>query len=178
MQRALVIVDIQNDYFPGGANPLDGPEAAAANAARLLGRFRESGDPIVHLKHVWDAPDATFMKPGTPGVEIHDTVTPEGDEPVLEKAFPNGFVGTSLEADLRAAGAEELVVCGMMTSMCVDATVRAAADLGFECTVVHDACATKDLGFEGRTIPAADVHGAFLAALGDGYAALTSASDV
>jgi len=61
MQRALVIVDIQNDYFPGGANPLDGPEAAAANAARLLGRFRDSGEPIVHLKHVWDAPDATFM---------------------------------------------------------------------------------------------------------------------
>ena len=78
MQRALVIVDIQNDYFPGGANPLDGPEAAAANAARLLQRFRAAGDQVVHLKHVWDAPDATFMRPGTPGVEIHDSVTPAG----------------------------------------------------------------------------------------------------
>jgi nicotinamidase-related amidase len=178
MQRALVIVDIQNDYFPGGANPLDGPEAAAANAARLLGRFRASGEPIVHLKHVWDAPDATFMRPGTPGVEIHDSVTPEGSEPVLEKEFPNGFVGTSLEADLRSAGAEEIVVCGMMTSMCVDATARAAADLGFTVTVAHDACATMPLSFGGVDVPAPSVHAAFLAALADGYASVVPTDDL
>jgi nicotinamidase-related amidase len=178
MQRALVIVDIQNDYFPGGANPLDGPEAAAANAARLLGRFRASGEPIVHLKHVWDAPDATFMRPGTPGVEIHDSVTPEGSEPVLEKEFPNGFVGTSLEADLRNAGAEEVVVCGMMTSMCVDATARAAADLGFTVTVAHDACATMPLSFGGVDVAAPSVHAAFLAALADGYASVVPTDDL
>jgi nicotinamidase-related amidase len=178
MQRALVIVDIQNDYFPGGANPLDGPEAAAANAARLLGRFRASGEPIVHLKHVWDAPDATFMRPGTPGVEIHDSVTPEGSEPVLEKEFPNGFVGTSLEADLRNAGAEEIVVCGMMTSMCVDATARAAADLGFTVTVAHDACATMPLSFGGVDVAAPSVHAAFLAALADGYASVVPTDDL
>jgi len=178
MQRALVIVDIQNDYFPGGANPLDGPEAAAANAARLLGRFRASGEPIVHLKHVWDAPDATFMRPGTPGVEIHDSVTPEGSEPDLEKEFPNGFVGTSLEADLRNAGAEEIVVCGMMTSMCVDATARAAADLGFTVTVAHDACATMPLSFGGVDVAAPSVHAAFLAALADGYASVVPTDDL
>ena len=178
MQRALVIVDIQNDYFSGGANPLDGPEDAAANAARLLRQFRESGEQVVHLQHVWDEPDATFMRPGTPGVEIHDTVTPEGDEPVLEKAFPNGFVGTSLEADLRAAGAEELVVCGMMTSMCVDATARAAADLGFTVTVAHDACATMPLSFGGVDVAAPSVHAAFLAALADGYASVVPTDDL
>ena len=95
-----MIVDIQNDYFPGGANPLDGPEAAAANAAAAAA-IPCRGRPVVHLKHVWDAPDATFMRPGTPGVEIHDSVTP-GAAAVLSKAAPNGFVGTSLEADLRA----------------------------------------------------------------------------
>jgi nicotinamidase-related amidase len=178
MQRALVIVDIQNDYFPGGANPLDGPEAAAANAARLLERFRGSGEQIVHLKHVWDAPDATFMRPGTPGVEIHDSVAPEASEPVLEKALPNGFVGTSLEADLRSAGAEEIVVCGMMTSMCVDATARAAADLGFTVTVAHDACATMPLSFGGVDVPAPSVHAAFLAALADGYASVVPTDDL
>ena len=74
-------------------------------ARRLLQGFRDAGDQVVHLKHVWDEPDATFMRPGTPGVEIHDSVTPADGEPVLSKAAPNGFVGTSLEADLRAAGA-------------------------------------------------------------------------
>jgi nicotinamidase-related amidase len=178
MQRALVIVDNQNDYFSGGANPLDGPEGAAANAARLLQSFRDSGEQVVHLQHVWDEPDATFMRPGTPGVEIHDSVTPTVGEPVLQKAFPNGFVGTSLEADLRAAGADQVVVCGMMTSMCVDATVRAAADLGFTVTVAHDACATMPLSFDGVDVPAPSVHAAFLAALADGYASVVPTDDL
>ena len=76
MSRALLIIDIQRDYFPGGAYPLVEPEAAADAARRVLDRFREGGEPVVHLKHVWDAPDAAFMKPGTDGIEIHDTVAP------------------------------------------------------------------------------------------------------
>jgi nicotinamidase-related amidase len=176
--RPLVIIDIQNDYFPGGRSELVGADAAAERAAEVLAGFRERGEQVVHLQHVWDAPDAEFFAPGTSGVEINDAVAPAGGEPVIQKAFPNGFQQTDLEPRLRDGGADELVLCGMMTSMCVDATVRAAVDLGFECTVVHDACATKDLSFDGRSVAAADVHAAFLAALGDGYAALTSASDV
>jgi nicotinamidase-related amidase len=178
MARALVIVDIQNDYFPGGLHPLVGPEAAAANAQRLLEAFRLSGEPVVHVQHVWDADDAEFMRPGTVGVEIHESVTPAAGEPVIQKAHPNSFLDTPLEAELRSLGAERVVVCGMMTSMCVDATVRAAADLGFEATVAHDACATCDLEFVGETIPARQVHGAFLAALGDGYAAVRATDDL
>jgi nicotinamidase-related amidase len=178
MTRALVIVDIQNDYFDGGANPLEGPDAAAAEARRLLDGFRRSGAPVIHLKHVWDEPDAPFMRPGTPGVEIHESVTPLPGEPVIEKAYPNGFRETSLERDLRAQGADEVVVCGMMTSMCVDATARAAFDLGFTVSVAHDACATMNLEFGGETIPAHQVHAAFLAALADGYATVVPASDL
>src|SRR5436190_17783787 len=66
MTRALVIVDIQNDYFPGGRNPLEGPEQAAANARELLDGFRASGEPLVHIQHAWDAPDAEYLQPGTP----------------------------------------------------------------------------------------------------------------
>jgi nicotinamidase-related amidase len=178
MSRALVIVDIQNDYFPGGAHPLVAPEAAAANAQQLLEAFRRSGEPLFHVQHIWDAPDAAFMRPGTPGVEIHDSVVPAAGEPVIQKANPNSFLDTPLEAELRARGVEHVVVCGMMTSMCVDATVRAAVDLGFEATVAHDACATCDLEFAGETIPARQVHGAFVAALGDGYAALAQTADL
>jgi nicotinamidase-related amidase len=178
MPRGLLIVDIQNDYFPGGAHPLVGPEAAAAAAARVLGAFRDRGEPVFHLQHVWDAPDATFMRPGTDGVEIHASVAPAGDETVIRKASPNGFAATGLERELRGHGIDELVVAGMMSSMCVDATVRAAVDLGFTATVVHDACAAPDLEFGGQAIPGATVHGAFMAALGDGYATLTAAADL
>jgi nicotinamidase-related amidase len=177
VSRALVIVDIQNDYFPGGAHPLVAPEAAAKAARRVLKAFRASGDPVIHVRHVWDEDDATFMRPETEGVEIHRDVAPADGELVITKAFPNSFRETSLEAELRARGVDALVVCGMMTSMCVDATVRAAVDLGFDTTVVHDACATCDLQFDGRSVAAAEVHSAFLAALGDGYAAVVPSDE-
>ena len=178
MARALIVVDIQNDYFPGGAHPLVEPEAAAANARRLLDAFRADGAPLVHVQHVWDAPDAPFMRPGTAGVEIHESVAPLHGEPVIRKAHPNSFLETALEETLRAGGVDEVVVCGMMTSMCVDATARAASDLGFTVTVVHDACATLDLEFGGESIPASQVHGAFLAALGGGYGAVVATDDL
>jgi nicotinamidase-related amidase len=118
------------------------------------------------------------MVPGSDGVEIHESVRPADGETVLQKANPNSFLETPLEEHLRAAGVDRLVVCGMMTAMCVDATVRAAVDLGFETTLAHDACATMALGFGGRTIAAADVHAAFVAALADGYADVVPAGDI
>ena len=174
--RTLLIIDIQRDYFPGGAYPLVGPEEAAAAARRVLDSFRASGEAVIHMKHVWDEPDAEFMRPETEGIEIHPAVEPADDELVLEKTSPNSFVGTSLEDQLRKLGAGDLVVAGMMSSMCVDATVRAAADLGFSPTVVHDACAAPDLEFNGVDVPGAAVHAAFMAALADGYADVTSAA--
>lgn len=178
MPRTLLIIDIQRDYFPGGAYPLVEPEAAAAEARRVLDAFRAGGEPVIHMKHVWDEPDAEFMRPGTEGIEIHPSVAPADGELVLEKTTPNSFVGTPLEETLRGSDANELVVAGMMSSMCVDATVRAAADLGFSPTVVHDACAAPDLEFNGVEVPGAAVHAAFMAALADGYADLTSAAEL
>ncbi|MFF2370802.1 cysteine hydrolase family protein [Agromyces sp. NPDC058110] len=180
MTRTLVIIDIQNDYFPGGAFPLVGPEAAAAAAARLLASHREDGQPVIHIQHVWDAPDATFFAPGTPGVEIHPLVAPVEGEPVVVKANPNSFLGTDLDARLREAGADSdgLVIVGMMSSMCVDATVRAASDLGYRVTVAHDACAAPDLEFGGQVVPAAQVHASFMAALGDSYAEVVGVDEL
>ena len=178
MSRALVIVDIQNDYFPGGAHPLHEPEAAAEAARAVLERFRSAGDPVVHVQHVWDAPDASFMRPGTQGVEINQAVAPAPGEPVIRKDAPNAFLRTPLERELRERGIEAVVLCGMMTSMCVDATARAAADLGFEVTVVHDACAAPSLAFGGVQVPAREVGAAFLAALADGYASVVAAGEL
>jgi len=175
--QALVIVDIQKDYFPGGANPLHEPEQAVAAARRVLDRFRSSGDSVFHIQHVWDAPDAVFMRPGTDGVEIHPDVAPVPGETVIQKDAPNAFLGTQLEHELRQRDIDALVVCGMMTSMCVDATVRAAADLGFAVTVIHDACAAPALSFGGVEVPAPSVHAAFLGALAQGYAHVISAAE-
>ena len=170
MPRALLLVDIQRDYFPGGAYPLVGSDAAADAAAGALARFRASAEPVIHVQHVWDAPDAQFFRPDSPGVAHDPRVAPAGDEPVIVKAKPNAFLDTELERRLRASGTDELVVAGMMTSMCVDATVRAAVDLGFSVTVLGDACAAPDLEHGGVEVPGTHVHAAFLAALADGYA--------
>jgi nicotinamidase-related amidase len=171
--RLLLLIDIQRDYFPGGRHPLEGPDAAADAAGRLLASFRTAGERIVHVQHVWDGPDAAFFAPGTPGVEFDPRVAPDGGEQVIVKARPNAFLGTGLEALLRAAAPDELVVAGMMSSMCVDATVRAASDLDFPVVVAQDACAAPDLAFGGTVVPGAQVHAAFMAALDGAYARVT-----
>ena len=178
MTRALLIIDIQRDYFPGGAYPLVEPEAAAAAAGRALEAFREAGEPVIHVRHLWDEPEATFMRPGTEGVEIHPSVAPLKGELVIEKQQPNSFIDTDLEQELRSRGIDELVVVGMMSSMCVDATVRSAVDRGFSATVVHDGCAAPGLSFGDQEIPGASVHGAFMAALADAYATVVSADEL
>jgi nicotinamidase-related amidase len=169
-ERALVIIDIQNDYFPGGAMELEGADAAAANAAKALARARQEGLPVFHVRHVSTRGGATFFIPGTEGAEIHAAVKPQGGEKVIEKNFPNSFRGTDLERALKDAGIKELVVAGMMTHMCVDASVRHAADLGYKVTLLGDACATRAQSFGGETVPARQVHAAFLAALNGFYA--------
>jgi len=169
MSDGLVLVDIQNDYFEGGKMALEGSREAAQTAERLLSVFRKKGIPVVHIQHVSAHSGATFFVPDTPGVEIHAAVKPLENETVIQKHFPNGFRETGLLAHLQQKGIRRLVIAGMMTHMCVDATVRAAADLGFQCLIAQDGCATRSLKFQGRVIPAEDVHGAFLAALNGAY---------
>jgi nicotinamidase-related amidase len=167
---ALVIIDIQNDYFAGGAMQLEGAEAAAQNASRVLQTIRERGGQVIHVRHTSIRPGATFFLPGTKGAEIHPAVAPLGGEAVVEKNFPNAFRDTNLEKQLRGLGVRQLVVAGMMTHMCVDASVRHAVDLGFKVTLLGDACATRAQSFGGESVPARQVHTAFLAALNGFYA--------
>ena len=166
---ALVIIDIQNDYFPGGAAALSGPEAAAAQAARLVERFRKLGRPVLHVQHVSIREGASFFLPGTPGLDIHPAVAPAPGEPVVRKHFPNAFRDTELEEGLRRANARHLCVAGMMSHMCIDTSVRAAADKGYGITLAHDACATKALKFGDAEVPAAQVHAAYMAALNGSF---------
>lgn len=175
--QALILIDIQNDYFAGGANPLAEPDAAAARAAQLLQAFRAAGQPVVHIRHLSRRPGSTFFIPGTHGAEIHAAVAPRAGEPVVEKHFPSGFRDTALRAELARLGARRLLIIGMMTHMCVDTTVRAAFDLGYDCGVAHDACATRDLDFGGRSVKAQDVQAAYMAALASPFAAVKATAD-
>jgi nicotinamidase-related amidase len=165
MRTALIIIDIQKDYFPGGKYPLVNPLEAAKKAYMLLQCFREHGGHHVHIQHVSTKPDATFFISGDRGTDIHDSVAHFEGEPIVYKHSPNSFLNTNLLDLLKSWEVERVVICGMMTHMCVDATARAASDLGFQVLVAEDACATRDLTFDGTTIPAEHVHKAFLAAL-------------
>ena len=105
-------------------------------------------------------------------------MAPEGAEKVIEKALPNAFAGTELDAVLAATGRKKLIVIGFMTHMCVSSTVRAALDHGYFCTVEASACATRDLpDGMGGTVAAADLHRASLAALSDRFAIIAHGRD-
>ena len=176
-KQALIIIDIQNDYFPGGKWTLDGADQAADNAARLLAAARQRGDLVVHVRHEFDSADAPFFAPGSQGSAIHSKVEPAAGEPVVLKHFVNSFRETELKSILDEQGIKELVVVGSMSHMCVDGITRAAADFGYSVTVIHDACATRDLEFNGVAVPAAQVHAAFMASLAFAYANVVSADE-
>ncbi|HOP40464.1 MAG TPA: cysteine hydrolase family protein [Geobacteraceae bacterium] len=177
MNKCLILVDLQNDYFPGGNMELVGIEEAAVNAQFLLNRFRSAKLPVIHIQHISARPGATFFLPDTYGGKINQMVAPLMDEKVVTKNFPNSFRGTALFEILKTENLKDLVICGAMSHMCIDATTRAAFDLGFNCVVIEDACATKDLIFKGQTIKASDVHASFMAALSVPYAKVVSTAE-
>jgi nicotinamidase-related amidase len=173
MSVALLLIDIQNDYFDGGALPLVGMDAAVDNAREILTVARNHGVVPIHIRHESKRAGAGFFLPGTDGAKIHDAVHPEPGEKVITKHFPNAFRETNLNEQLEIAGVDRLTVVGAMTHMCVDATVRAAFDFGYSVTVVADGCATRSLEFGGELVDASNVHRAFLAALQGVYAEMT-----
>ncbi len=178
MTTALVLIDIQNDYFPGGKMELEGSPQASECARLLLDYFRQSGRPIVHVQHVSVRPGATFFLPDTEGVKTHVNVQPRQGEIVIQKHYPNSFRETGLLDYLRGNGIDQLVIAGMMTHMCVDATTRAATDYGFPCLIAGDACAARALTFGNQSVPAAQVHAAFLAALHGSYGQVLTTEEI
>lgn len=159
VKSALLIIDVQQFYFPGGSLPLEGPEQASANIKKLLKAFRQRGDLVVHVGHN-----------AKKGREFHPSVRPRKDEKVIFKDEVSAFNGTDLLDYLKNKGVNRLVITGMQTHMCVEAAVRAAHDLGFECVLVHDACATRDLTFQDEKISARNVHLSTLSTLNNVYA--------
>jgi nicotinamidase-related amidase len=164
-ESALLLIDIQDFYFPGGKSALVEPEKAAMNAALLLERFRNKNLVVVHIRHNSE-----------PGGKINDIVAPLPDEKIISKSEVSSFKGTDLDEFLKSNSIDTLVICGMQTHMCVEAAARAGSDLGYKCILVHDACATKDLKFGERVIKSEDVHYSTLSTLRS-YAAVKSTEE-
>lgn len=167
---AVVLIDAQREYDSGRLS-LPGIDGGVAGAGDLLAAARAANIPVVHVvQHgrsgaaLFD-PDRGFVQP-IAGLE------PAKGETVVIKALPNAFAGTGLQDRLAALGVTELIVAGFMTHMCVSSTVRAALDLGYACTVVADATATRDLptATGSGVVPADQVQAASLAALADRFA--------
>ena len=174
----LLVIDVQNFYFPGGKLPLTGPVEASLKTRALLEAFRARGWPIIHVLHLAKGQAAPSPEGGDEAYRAHPNVRPLPGERVIGKREANAFVGTDLLATLQGLGTTRLVVAGMQTQMCVEAATRAAADLGFQVTVVHDACASRPLAFGGVEVPAAQVHAAALAAMKGTYAAVVSTDEL
>jgi nicotinamidase-related amidase len=177
MRTGLLLVDLQNDYFPGGKMELTGILQASGKARSVLDHFRTNTLPVYHVQHISLHPGATFFLPRTDGGKIYSALEPLAGEKVFQKHFPNSFRETLLLETLQKEDVKHLVIAGAMSHMCVDATVRAACDLGLSCTVIEDACATKELEFKGSLVPAAQVHAAFMAALQAAYAKVMTAAE-
>ena len=162
---ALVLIDIQEFYFPGGAAELVQPEKAAKNASEVLNFFRKNDGLVVHVRHNFE-----------PGGSIHSLVEPNPSEKVFTKNEVNAFLDTGLNDYLQNKHIRKLVLCGMQTHMCLEAATRAAHDLGYNCTVIGDACATRDLTYGNVTVKAGDVHASTLATLKN-YAEILNTKD-
>ena len=164
MKKALIIIDMQNDYFVGGKMALVGINEAMENTMKLIEDAQEKGYEVFFIQHISTREGAGFFLPNSEGVKLH-TRFDVSVGTVVQKHYPNSFRETSLETKLKEKGIRDLIICGAMSHMCVDTTVRAAFDLGYNVELVSDACATKDLVFQGETIQAKDVHIAFMASL-------------
>ncbi len=160
-KTALIIIDIQEFYYPGGSSALFEPEQAGKNAQKILERFRQKNELVVHVRHYAEK-----------GMEMHPDVTPIEGEKVITKHQVNSFRDTDLLAYLHENKITDLVLVGMQTNMCLEAATRAGADFGFKCTVVEDACTTKDQKFGDHIVNARDVHYVALATL-RAYAKIT-----
>lgn len=176
MKEALIIIDVQNDYFPNGNCRLYESELALNTIKGLLNYFRTKGLPVFYIQHM-SGVHADFFVPNTNGVQINKDIEPRKTETIIVKHYPNSFYETTLQESLKALSISKLVVCGMMTHMCVDTTVRAARDYDYQVTLISDACATKDLKWNGQSLSAQIVNDVYMASLNGRFATVISSKD-
>jgi len=177
MKKALIVIDLQNDYFCNGNMELVNIDEALQKSNELVKFAREKNYKIYFIQHFSTREGATFFVPNSNGVELHSNLDIQ-NELIIKKNYPNSFRDTILEDELEKEHISELIICGAMTHMCIDTTVRAGFDLGYKITLVNDACATRDLMFKDEIIKAKDVHNSFMSALGGLFCEVKDAGEI
>lgn len=164
-KTALLVIDVQNDYFAQGKMELHHPESALNNINRLEQHFLQTQQPIIYIQHIFQDPAAPFFVRDTEGAKLHAGLKMTEGSKLIVKHFPNSFFQTDLNEQLQKLGVDKLIITGMMTQMCVDATTRAALELGYDTELVSDATASKALSFGEHEVDASHVQATILAAL-------------
>jgi len=177
MKKALIVIDLQNDYFCGGNMELHNIDEALQKTNKLINFARKQNYQIYFVQHFSTREGATFFVPNTKGVELHNKLDIK-NEMIIEKKYPNSFRDTKLKEELDKENIHDLIICGAMTHMCIDTTVRAGFDLGYKITLIEDACATRNLQFKEMTIKAEDVHYSFMSALGSAFCEVKSTKEI
>jgi nicotinamidase-related amidase len=175
---ALIVVDVQRafDEWEAAGKRRNNPQALA-RIVDLLGAFRDRGAPIFHIRHQGTRPNSSFL-PGATGYPVKDEARELEGEPVIVKRVNSAFIGTDLEARLRAAGIKTLVICGATTNHCVETTTRMAGNLGFDAALVRDATWTFDrVGPDGDAHSAEEIHAMTLANLNGEFARIVLAAE-
>jgi len=177
MKKALIVIDLQNDYFCGGNMELQNIDEALQKTNELINFARKQNYKIYFIQHFSIKEGATFFVPNTKGVELNNKLDIK-DEMVIEKNYPNSFRDTNLKEELDKENIKNLIICGAMTHMCIDTTVRAGFDLGYKIILANDACATRDLQFRDKIIKAEDVHYSFISALGSVFCEVKDSNEI
>ena len=174
---ALVIIDLQKAFDDPRYGQRNNPEAEA-NTGRLLAGWRRTGRPVIHVQHLSREPDSPY-RPGQPGCDFKDEVRPQAGELVVQKSTNSAFVDTGLGPYLEDQGIHTLVMTGVATNNCVEATARMAGNLGYETYVVADATATADrTDLAGRVWRAEEIQALTLANLQGEYATVSSTEEI
>ncbi|KAI9358463.1 Isochorismatase-like protein [Pilaira anomala] len=178
-EKALIVVDVQNDYFPDGKLPTWRPVETAEHIATLIKKFRDDGKEVIYVQHIIKDPEAfPFLVKGTHGAEINDIVKPLPTDKIVTKEENSSFVRTELKEYLLSKGITNLVVVGMMIHNCVNATVYSAVEEGFPSIVVDECVNTMDQPLYGEVVKAEDIKRAFLTGIQFGFSVVYKLDDI
>lgn len=176
MKEALLVIDVQNEYFTGKL-PVTYPVESLENILRAMDWAHDGRVPVAVIQHTNMAPEAVTFRKGTPGWELHDEIKRRHADLIIEKTLPGSFTGTKLHEWLSEHAISSVTIAGYMTHMCCDTTAREAFHRNYAVTFLSDATGTLLVSNRAGTISAADLHLAVLVTQQQRFARVLTTSE-